>query len=111
MNCPFCHQEMYFDGYALGRFGETENFTCGTIACLVNQDWPRYKCQIAHGLMVQQEYALGDFYVKVYDEYSLIYQVRACMLFDQVKIARQLWLNPTNFEQTLDKLKLLVIFS
>lgn len=112
MNCPFCHQEMYFDGYALGRFGEYKGYSCNTITCLVNEDFPRYKCHADQSeMLAQEEYALGDFYVKVFEDYSLIYQLRACMLMDQVKIERRLFLNHINMDQTLDKLKLLVIFS
>lgn len=112
MNCPFCHQEMYFDGYVLGLNGECESYACHSISCLINQDFPRYKCQVNKAnKIVREEYGLGTFYVRVYEEDSLVYQLKACMLFGELKIARQLFLNRTNLDQTLDKLKMLAIFS
>ena len=112
MNCPFCKQEMYFNGHVLGDNGECEEYACHSIPCLVNTEYPRYKCQIDEGKkIVGEEYMLGTFYVEVYEDTTLIQRLQSGMLFDQVKIHRPIFLNPTNSDQTLDKLKLLVIFS
>lgn len=112
MICPFCHLAMHFDGYVLGLSGECEEHVCGNLKCLVNDDYTRYRCQInKEGQIVREEYTLGNFRVRVYEEDSLIYRYEACMLFGETKIPRQLFLNHTNLDQTLDKLKLLVIFS
>lgn len=112
MNCPFCHQEMYFDGYVLGEEGECEGYSCNTISCLVNTEFPRYKCVVdADKAMVQQEYCIEDIYVKAYSDCSLIYHLISCALHDQVLIQRSLFVNPTNIRQTLDKLRMLVMFS
>lgn len=112
MNCPFCYQKMYFDGYVLGVHGECEGFSCNSIPCLVNTEFPRYKCHLSKDeQIVYEEYALGDFYVKVYEEDSLIHKLMSSALIDQVVIKRSLWLNHTNMGQTLDKLKMMVIFS
>lgn len=112
MNCPFCHNELYFDGYVLGDEGECEGYSCNTIACLVNTEFPRYKCVVNDiKALTQEEYCIEDIYVKVYPEYSLIYHLVSCALKDQVQIQRSLFLNPTNIRQTLDKLRMLVMFS
>lgn len=112
MNCPFCLQVMYFDGYVLGDAGECESYSCNSIACLVNTEFPRYKCVIdTDKVMVQEEYCIQDIYVKVYEDYSLVYHLVSCSLRDQLQIQRRLFLNPTNIRQTLDKLRMLVMFS
>ena len=112
MNCPFCHQEMYFDGYALGRFGEYKGYSCNSIPCLVNTEFPRYKCYLdQNNVLVNEEYALGDFYVKVSEEDSIISHLMSSVLQDPIVIRRQLFLNHINMDQTLDKLKMMVIFS
>lgn len=87
-------------------------YCCTSIACMVNNDFPRYiEIVDVNGHIVKQEYAVGNFYVKVGEDISLVYKLISCMLQDEVKIARALWLNPENSEQTLDKLKMLITFS
>jgi hypothetical protein len=105
---------MYKDGRTY--FGDKncwfENYSCNSIQCLINQDFPRYKCSTdPSGEISSQEYGIGKFYVKVAGDVSRIYRLESCMLFDEVRIERGIWLNPTNFGETLDKLKLWVIFS
>lgn len=112
MNCPFCHQKMWFDGYVLGEHGECESFACNSIPCLVNTEFPRYKCVVNKASkLVQEEYCIEDIYVKAYEDYTLIYKLMSCALQDQIQIQRTLFLNRTNIQQTLDKLKMMVIFS
>ena len=110
MNCPFCQLEMWTEERKKLDF--FYQYSCNSINCMVNNDFPRYLCGTDKDDNVcWQEYALGDFYVKVSDYGSLIYKLTSCMLEDEVKISRPLWLNPTNFDHTLDKLKLMVTFS
>lgn len=115
--CPFCQQEMYNDGikFMPGTYeedGEFHKYFCSSIACMVNNDFPRYVDVLdCNGNIVEQEYALGNYYVKVGRNNSRIYRLEVCMLHDEVSIGRSVWLNPTNLDQTLDKLKMWVIFS
>ena len=110
MNCLFCQQEMWTDEHKKLDF--FYRYSCNSIACMVNSDFPRYICSTdKDGAICWQEYALGNFYVKVSDNGRLIYKLISCMLDGEVKIARPLWLNPTNLDYTLDKLKLMVTFS
>jgi hypothetical protein len=115
--CPFCQQDLYDNGLkrVIGTYeedGEFYTYCCTSIKCMVNNDFPRYIDTIdCNGNIVEQEYALGNYYVKVGWGTSRIYHLVACMLRDEVTIARPVWLNSTNFDQTLDKLKLWVIFS
>jgi hypothetical protein len=114
MNCPFCENELYKEGHKyIGNDGWYSKYTCSSIACMVNNDFPRYKILVSeldHSIE-EQEYAIEDFYVKVSEHGSHIYKLISCMLNDEVSIARPIWLNPTNFEETLDKLKIMVMFS
>lgn len=115
--CPFCQQPLYDDGvrHMSGKYeedGEYYKYFCSSIKCMVNNDFPRYVDTMdCNGNIVEQEYALGTYYVKVGQDNSRIYRLEVCMLHDEVTIARPIWLNSTNLDQTLDKLKLLVIFS
>lgn len=114
MNCPFCQNELYRDGHEyIGNSGWYFKYSCNSIMCMVNNDFPRYKLTVkeSDNSISEREYALGDFYVKVSPTRTLIYKLVFCMLNDEVKIERALWLNPTNFDHTLDKLKLMVTFS
>lgn len=88
------------------------DYRCFSIACMVNNDFPRYICGTDFkGNICWQEYALGGFYAKVNDYGTRIYQLHSSMLVDEVKIPKPLWLNSTNSEWLLDKLKLWVTFS
>lgn len=116
--CPFCQQELYSDGvthYAGTQhldYEEYYKYFCSSISCMVNNDFPRYVDILdVNGNIVEQEYALGNYYVKVGKDNSRIYRLEVCMLHDEVNIGRSVWLNPTNLDQTLDKLKMWVIFS
>jgi hypothetical protein len=115
--CPFCQQDLYDNGLRriIGTHeedGEYYSYSCNSINCMVNNDFPRYVDTIdCNGNIFEQEYALDTYYVKVGRNSSRIYQLHAAMLVDEVAIARPIWLNVTNFDQTLDKLKLWVIFS
>lgn len=105
---------MYKDGRTY--FGDKncwfDSYSCNSICCLINQDFPRYKCSTdPKGEISSQEYGISTFYVKVADDVSHIYRMKSCMLFDEVRIERGLFLNSTNLDEMLDKLKLLVIFS
>ncbi len=102
MNCLFCHQELWKDDRKDSGF----KYSCTSIACMVNNDFPRYICEInKEDKMCWQEYALGNFYVKVGDNGTSIYKLVACLLEDEVKVPQPLWLNPINSERTLDKLR------
>lgn len=114
MNCPFCQKELYQDGHEyIGNYGWYFKYSCNSIACMVNNDFPRYKLVVkeSDSSISEQEYALGDFYVKVDLVNTRIYKLVSCMLSGEVNIARALWLNPTNLDNMLDKLKLMVTFS
>lgn len=111
MNCLFCQQEMSCDK-KVNDESLFYDYRCFSIQCMVNNDFPRYICGTdREGNICWQEYALGNFYAKVSDFGSHIYQLRSAMLVDEVKVSRPFWLNSTNFEQVLDKLKLCVTFS
>jgi hypothetical protein len=73
---------------------------------MVNNDFPRYICGTdREGNVCWQEYATGRFYVKVSDKGTRIYKLIACLLEDGIETDEALWLNPINFEATLDKVR------
>ncbi len=89
-----------------------ENYSCNSLRCMINRDFPRYKCSTdSQGEISSRQYGIERFYVKVAGDVSYIYRLESCMLFDEIRIERALWLNSTNLDQTLDKLKMLAIFS
>jgi hypothetical protein len=88
------------------------SFACNESSCWVDGEFPRYMGLLdENNKMISQEYALESFYAKVYPEGTCIYRMMHCMLMDEVKIPRALWLNLTNTDATLDKLKFCVTFS
>lgn len=112
MNCLFCQQELYSDGLRW-YFGtqsvegtERYKYSCSSIACMVHNDFPRYICETdKDGNICWQEYAAGHVYVKVSDAGSKLYRLVSCMLTEDVQVPEALWLNSTNFEATLDKVR------
>lgn len=114
MNCPFCQTELHKEGnlYVGDENAWFNKYVCYTNACMVNNDFPRYKVLIDQDNNIwSQDYSIGKYYVKVTQEGTSIYGMVSFLLQDEVKIARPIWLNPINSQATLDKLKLLLIFS
>jgi hypothetical protein len=103
MNCPFCKQEMYFDGDRKSDL--LRQYSCNNLNCMVNNDFPRYLCGTdKENKLCWEEYALGGFYVKVSTEGSTIFQLTSCILNKEVMLPESLWLNPTNLGPALDRL-------
>ena len=112
MNCVFCNKEMWMEEKVSDGDDLFYDYRCFSIACMVNNDFPRYICGTdKEGNICWQEYALGKLYAKVSDFGTRIYALRASMLLDEVKVPKPFWLNSTNSEWLLDKLKLWVTFS
>jgi hypothetical protein len=112
MNCPFCERPLAMSILYGNKTFNWKTFRCSEVSCWVNEEFPRYLGTInGDGNFETQEYALGPYYVKVYPTGSCIYKMISCMLMDEVKVPRALWLNVTNTDATLDKLKMCVIFS
>lgn len=115
--CPFCKEELYNDGlkHMPGKYeedGEFTQYTCRSFMCMINNDFPRYKDVLdCNGRIVLQEYGVGKYYVKVSPEGTSVYGLISYLLVNEVKIARAIWLNVTNWQETLDKLNILVTFS
>jgi hypothetical protein len=79
---------------------------CFSINCMVNNDFPRYICVTDRaGSVCWQEYAAGHFYAKVSDTGTKIYKLVSCMLTEDIHVPETLWLNPINFEATLDRVQ------
>src|SRR5271170_1865802 len=102
--CVFCDDNLYGTAIDISN-GLPKNeglfyYICANHGCFVHNDFPRYKISIdGRGTLFEQEYAFDDFYVKVFPDISLIYRLEGCMLTDEVRIPRALWLNPTNIPQ------------
>lgn len=115
LKCPFCQNHLWQDGHRyIQDVGWSYKNHCSSIACMINNDVPRYVCRVdTKGNLCYEEYALGKFYVKVNHPpgMSFIYKLEHSVLLGEIEIERPLWLNFTNFEATLDKLQTLVIFS
>ena len=113
--CPFCERPVKRSTYAKGILPNILAYTsvsCNEESCWVEGEFPRYMELLdERGNMLSQEYALDTFYAKVYPNGTCIYRMMSCMLMDEVKIQRALWLNLTNTDATLDKLKFCVTFS
>jgi hypothetical protein len=110
--CVFCDDRMTYvsESHQLTHL----YYSCHNDSCLVNHDFSRYKIEIdTDEKLINQEYAIDKFYVRVYSEHndSLIYRMQSCMLEDEIKIPRALWLNSTNIVQTLTTIKTLIMFS
>ncbi len=104
MNCLFCHQEMWTDECKDSDL--LLKYSCTSIACMVNNDFPRYIVGTDKEEKVcWQEYAIGNFYLKVNANETSIYKLIACMLDDEVKVPYPLWLNDINSDRTLDKVR------
>lgn len=107
MNCPFCQEELY----VVESFNY-RSYCCSSILCMVNNDFPRYRCAVGEsGKIRMEEYSMDNFYVKVDKHGTSIYRLKSYLLTDEVRVPRPLWLNFTNLGRSLDKLKLCAIFS
>lgn len=105
MKCLFCQQEMWSDESTKQPMLFIQH-SCTSIACMVNNDFPRYICGTdKDGMVCWQEYALGDYYVKVSDQGSRIFTLTACVLNEEVKLEEPLWLDSENLDVYLDKIK------
>lgn len=115
MKCPFCERPVKLNRYMLKADSLDKiyiSFQCAEPSCWVDGEFPRYMGLFNDkGEWLSQEYALGTFYAKVYPTGTCIYRMMSCMLMDEVKIPRALWLNLTNTDATLDKIRTLIIFS
>lgn len=114
-NCPFCKRPLKLAQYVMSQLTNNTHcisFVCEDLSCRVDGEFPRYLGLISeYGDMMSQGYALGSFYVKVYPGGTCIYRLMSYMLMDEVKIPRAMWLNLTNTDATLDKIRTLIIFS
>lgn len=114
MKCVLCQCELRFtaawtDQQDKGPFTKRKLFQCNE--CRVD-DLSKYREVLDDNLdLVQQEYRLGNFYVMVFPHRSSILRIDGYDLRDEIKIPRALWLNSSNIDATLDKIKLLVTFS
>ena len=105
MNCIFCKQEMEDESRVNTPVTGYTSYACCAIGCLVNNDFPRYKCVADKDeRLLNQDYALGPFFVRVIGSESHIYKLRSCMLFEEVVVPESILLNPENFERTLVRL-------
>lgn len=111
MNCPFCQDIMYENDRRLITGQVVKKYACHNDSCAVNNDISRYHFSTIDGKIYKEEYALGNFYVKVFLEGSYIYRLNHCFLEGEISVPRPLWLNVTNTAETLDKLKLMATFS
>lgn len=116
MNCPFCTRPLIGSDYLYGATSDPDHkiriFSCQEHSCWVFGEFPRYLSAVNGDRMTHQEYALDNkFYVKVFENYSLIYQMVSFMLVGEIKIPRAIWLNMTNIPATLDKIKTIITFS
>jgi hypothetical protein len=82
------------------------DYRCFSIKCMVNNDFPRYICGTdKEGNVCWQEYAADNYYVKVSDQGSHIYTLRSCILDDETVLSDPLWIDSTNLEDCLDRVK------
>ena len=106
MKCPFCSSELI----AVAEWDDTDNtlvaYQCNVFDCRVYTEVINSANEI-----VQQEYGIGNFIVKVFPNSSLIYNNTGLLLEDCVKIRRALWLDKKDIDTTLTKIKMLLLFS
>ncbi len=106
MKCLFCGQDMWTETQSTGPYMLFADYRCFSIQCMINNDFPRYICLTdKDGNLCSQEYSGHNFYAKVSDQGTTIYRLRSAMLTEDVKVPEALWINPTNFEEALDKLQ------
>jgi hypothetical protein len=106
MNCLFCDRPMHL------TTAHWSHYRCNEIDCWYKGEFSRYVVVVNdNGEIATQEYSLGSYYVKIYPSGSVIYRLVGYVLVDGVVVPRAFWLNPTNIDATLDKLKMCVTFS
>lgn len=102
MKCLFCGEDMWTEENSL----LIKSYWCHNLFCMINNDFPRYVCVTDEaGNISAQEFATPAFYAKVNDYGTTIYRLVHCFLMQTTSIPEPLWLNPTNFESTLDKVR------
>jgi hypothetical protein len=112
MKCPFCEDDLKNGGDVFADGGRYEHMYCENESCHVFGEFTRYIAIVDKDeKLFRQEYSIGNFYVKVFPEVSIIYKMKSFLLTNEVRIPRALWLNPINTAETLDKLKFCVTFS
>ena len=122
MNCPFCNTPLR----EFANFPLTDEYTssyikhlgCPSTDCRINDFAIRYRCYIIDDKeIVYEDYILDNFYVQVSARfqstsiYEIIKTTAATTTRDIVSVRKTIWLNYTNWQETLDKLKVCVIFS
>ena len=110
MKCLFCQQEMWNDKPTTSVDPKRPDFfiqyTCHSIPCLVNNDFPRYLVGTDQaGSVCWQEYAFDGFYAKVSDYGTRIYKLVSCLLDAEVHTPDALWIDETNYRTILDRLR------
>lgn len=118
MICPFCKFDLLQTGREqLDELGICDSFACRWVHCTVNNDIPRYYCMIVKtdtsNRLLEEEYAIDNLYIIVdgLNQTTKIYKLDSCILLDEIKINRAEWLNHKNLETTLDRLKIVIMFS
>jgi hypothetical protein len=107
MNCPFCQLPLSCEKRA------TWEQWCGNFECQFHK-MPRYirSCD-EQGDVEWEKIIVPPYYVAIDYEsnQTTIYRLEVCIISDPVKLPRALKLNLLNYQETLDKLKLMVILS
>jgi hypothetical protein len=100
-------------GYYIPKLGQIHRvYECMNEDCFTFKRFSRYKVSVdGYQNMIREEYALGDFYVKVYPEASTIFKMVSFILTDEIIIPRALWLNKEDMNITLTTIKTIVLFS
>ena len=116
MKCPFFKYDMFETDYYGGTShiinGIHRSFRCKNNECLyLNQVSKYIEIVDINNVILQQEYILDSFYVKVFSDHSRIYRIIKYMLIDEIRVPRALWLNIEDMNITLTTIKTFILFS
>jgi phenolic acid decarboxylase len=109
MKCPFCNMRLQVWQHAFETI-----YACVENNCIVD-DMPRY--QIAYNnyptYLLFKTFMLNNFYVQINysDNETVISRLKACFLFDTIKLRRALSVDFNNLQDLIDKINTLLIFS
>ena len=114
MNCPFCQAVMEEFDYILSGKGPCTTYACKTNPCTFH-DIPRYKVRMTDaGEKLAEFIILEDtiyLHINYLDKQTNISKLEVILLSDTIHIAHALQININNYQETLTKIKLLIILS
>lgn len=114
MNCPFCQAVMETFDYSRSDKGPCTTHTCEAKDCMFHK-MPRYKVRMTDAGEKLAEFIIleGTIYLHInyLDQQTRISKLENVLISDTIHIAHALHININNYQETLTKIKLMIILS